>query len=164
MSYESEVEKHRKLREDLIKGYQKAASEEETSFNYFPIDKKWKVPAEVIIRKPKEAMEDYKIKFKRIGKITFDLLDNNHKLFNLFKVDDDLKEEFYIYLKDGTTGKSSYGVGRFVKVLKEDDHFFVDFNLSFTPACGHIGATACPWARESSPVSIEAGEMYIPES
>lgn len=104
-------------------------------------------------------MNDYEISFTRIGKINFSLENNEHTL-NLYQANNESDgDNMYIYLKDGTSGKTSYGVGRFVKVVKEDDTYFVDFNLAFTPVCGHVGTSACPWAQESSPVLIEAGEM-----
>ena len=100
-------------------------------------------------------MTDYDIKFIRMGKIDFTLLNNPLKL-DLYQVEN--QDDYYIYLKDGTSGKTSYGLGRFVPILKEEEDYFVDFNLAFTPACGHVEGSACPWARESTGIAIEAGE------
>lgn len=99
---------------------------------------------------------DHSIKFIRIGKIDLTLERNPLKL-DLYQIENE-NESFFIYLKDGTSGKGSYGLGRFVPVLKNDNDYIIDFNLAFTPACGHIEGSACPWARESTGIAIEAGE------
>lgn len=160
MSYETIINDQRVLRENLIRDFQKENGEEETnSFTYFPVDEKWRVSAEITIRKPKEGLKDHKLTFTRIGKLGFSLQDIAHK-FDLYQIENE-PDDKYIYLKDGTSGKNSYGVGRFVQVVKDGGKTFVDFNLAFTPACGHLTASACPWARESSTISIEAGEKSV---
>ena len=158
MVYEDFIKEQRSKREHVVREFQNKTSSEETEFTYFPTDEKWRISAEIIKRKPKEGMNDHEIKFTRIGKIVFSIQNNEHN-FNLFQSDQEPEgDNLYIYLKDGTSGKTSYGVGRFVKVIKENDSYFVDFNLAFTPVCGHVSTSACPWAQESSPVLIEAGE------
>jgi uncharacterized protein (DUF1684 family) len=161
MEYKIFINEERALREKLIKEFQKDRGDKETPFKYFPIDEKWRIPAKIDFRKPKVGINDYEIKFKKVGKVSFELQGNFHK-FNLYQTEDDLTDGYYIYIKDGTSGTKTYGVGRFIRVVKgSDDQYYVDFNLSFTPACGHLDASACPWAQESSPVLIEAGEQNI---
>ena len=75
---------------------------------------------------------------------------------SLYKLDE--TENMYLYVKDLTSGKTTYGLGRFVPVINDGKDVFVDFNLASTPACGHVEGMACPWAREAISVSIEAGE------
>jgi uncharacterized protein (DUF1684 family) len=145
-------------REERINDFKKV--EEKEVFEYYPIDEKWKIPGEITLRKPKEGMIDYKINFIRIGKIDF-VLERNPLKLDLYKEDTSDDETYYIYLKDATSGKTSYGLGRFVPVIKENEKHFLDFNLAFTPACGHIEGSACPWARESTAIAIEAGEKAV---
>ena len=101
-------------------------------------------------------MIDYSIKFIRIGKLDVEIEKNPLRL-DLYQIENQ-NDKYYIYLKDGTSGRTSYGLGRFVPIIKDENDFFVDFNLAFTPACGHIEGSACPWARESTGIAIEAGE------
>ena len=143
-------------RQELINKYRKENGEEEDHFDYYPIDDKWKATGVITLRKPKEGMIDYNIKFIRVGKIDI-VIDKNPLKLDLYQIENE-NDNYYIYLKDGTSGKTSYGLGRFVPVLKEQEKYIVDFNLAFTPACGHIEGSACPWARESTGIAIEAGE------
>ena len=141
----------------MINEYRKSNGQTQENFEYYPIDEKWRVQGTLSLRKPKEGMIDYSIKFVRVGKIDLDLSHNPLKL-DLYQIEEK-PEDYYIYIKDGTSGKTSYGLGRFVPVLKDNnENYYVDFNLAFTPACGHVEGSACPWARESTGVSIEAGE------
>ena len=156
MDYTTQIKNLRLKREELINGYRKANGQEEETFEYFPIDEKWRFQGSISLRKPREGMIDYTIKFVRIGKIDVEISHNPLKL-NLYQIEEQ-NDNYYIYIKDGTSGKTSYGLGRFVPILKENDNFFIDFNLAFTPACGHIEGSACPWARESTGIAIEAGE------
>ena len=101
-------------------------------------------------------MIDYSIKFIRVGKIDL-TIENNPLKLDLYQIENE-SEKYFIYIKDGTSGRGSYGLGRFVPVLKDGPNYEIDFNLAFTPACGHVEGSACPWARESTGIAIEAGE------
>ena len=154
--YESFVKNARAKHEEQINDYRKANGQDVENFSYYPIDEKWKVPGSITIRKPKEAMIDHSIQFIRIGKLDI-VVEKNPLKLDLYQIKDK-NDDYYIYLKDATSGKGSYGLGRFVPVLKENEEVYVDFNLAFTPTCGHIEGSACPWARESTGIAIEAGE------
>ena len=140
----------------MINSYRKDNGQEPEHFEYFPIDSKWKYPSSITLRKPKPGMIDHSLQFVRIGKLDVEIEKNPLKL-DLYQIENE-NDKYFIYLKDGTSGKTSYGLGRFVPILKEQENYFVDFNLAFTPACGHIEGSACPWARESTGIAIEAGE------
>ena len=158
LDYTAHISNLRNEREKIINQIRQENGQEEEKFDYYPIDEKWKIQVESVkLRKPKEGMTDYNLKFTRVGKIDFTLQNNNPLKLDLYQLESDNKN-YYVYLKDGTSGKTSYGLGRFVPVLKLDEEYFIDFNLAFTPACGHVEGSACPWARESTGVAIEAGE------
>lgn len=154
--YENHISTLRSKHEEQINTYRKTNGQNEEQFDYYPIDSRWKSSGNITLRKPKEGMIDYNIKFIRIGKIDI-VIENNPLKLDLYQIEND-NDSYFIYLKDGTSGKTSYGLGRFVPVLKEQEEYIVDFNLAFTPACGHIEGSACPWARESTGIAIEAGE------
>lgn len=157
MDYTTQITDLRTRREQIINDFRKEKGQDEEHFEYYPIDERWKLVGNVTIRKPREGMEDYSIKFSRVGKIDVDFGNNNLLKFNLYQIENE-EDSLYIYIKDGTSGISSYGLGRFIPVFKEKDSYSVDFNLAFTPACGHVEGTACPLTRESTGVAIEAGE------
>ncbi|MHA2366149.1 MAG: DUF1684 domain-containing protein [Candidatus Hodarchaeales archaeon] len=153
--YEDSISEGRKNREKIVNEFRKEQDQDPTSFEYYGISSEWRVPASIILRTPKEGVSDYKINFDRIGKIKFEIKGTQGK-GSLYKLKN--TKEMYTYLKDLTSGKSTYGLGRFVPVFQEGENYFLDFNLACTPACGHVEGSACPWAKDNVSISIEAGE------
>lgn len=69
----------------------------------------------------------------------------------------------FIVFKDGTSGTSTYGAGRFLTAqLNEDGSAVLDFNKATTPPCGFTAYATCPLAPEGNTltVPIRAGEQY----
>ena len=154
-SYETQISEERQNRANLINSYREEKNQEPTNFEYFPVSPSWRISGEITKRKPKPGVSDYKFNFTRIGVVKFEI-DNTAQRMSLYKLDD--TEKMYLYVKDLTSGKTSYGLGRFVPVIDEGQNVYIDFNLASTPACGHVEGMACPWAREAISSSIEAGE------
>ncbi len=72
----------------------------------------------------------------------------------------DAKELFYIF-KDETSGKETYGAGRFLySDLPKDGKVLLDFNKAYNPPCAFTPYATCPLppAENKLPVRIEAGE------
>ncbi|NOY22787.1 MAG: DUF1684 domain-containing protein [Acidobacteria bacterium] len=73
--------------------------------------------------------------------------------------------ELFIPFRDATSGKESYGAGRFLE-LKETpgDIMRLDLNLAFNPLCNYSPAYNCPIppAENTLSVPIRAGEMAYP--
>jgi len=74
--------------------------------------------------------------------------------------------ELFVPFRDTTTGKESYGAGRYVEVEVEqaaDGKFFatLDFNLAYSPWCAYNPAYSCtlPPIENTLEVGIEAGEQ-----
>ena len=70
-------------------------------------------------------------------------------------------EQLDIYFRDGTTGRGSYEVGRYVTVEPDGDEVVVDFNYAYNPACALSPYYNCPIppAENRITVPIRAGEM-----
>ena len=71
-----------------------------------------------------------------------------------------------IWFTDRTTGKETYGVGRYLDIEFNDDKDFVyeiDFNRAYNPYCAYSAMYTCPIPREEDfiDISIEAGEKYF---
>lgn len=67
-----------------------------------------------------------------------------------------------IFFRDGTTGKESYELGRYVDVKKlPNGKFLLDFNFAYNPACAYSDHYNCPIPPKANvlPVAIRAGEM-----
>jgi hypothetical protein len=70
------------------------------------------------------------------------------------------KELFYIF-RDQTSGKETYGAGRFLySELPSGGHVVLDFNKAYNPPCAFTPYATCPLppAENRLPVRIEAGE------
>ena len=70
-------------------------------------------------------------------------------------------ESVFVPFLDGTTGKESYGAGRYLDLEREEDGTYeLDFNLAYHPSCVYDMKFSCPLtpAENRLPVRIEAGE------
>ncbi len=75
-------------------------------------------------------------------------------------------ESVFVPFLDGTTGKESYGAGRYLDLEREEDGTYVlDFNLAYHPSCVYDMRFSCPLtpAENRLPVRIEAGERLSGE-
>ncbi|MEM7336589.1 MAG: DUF1684 domain-containing protein [Chloroflexota bacterium] len=70
--------------------------------------------------------------------------------------------QFFLVIADETTGKESYGGGRFLmsEPVAENGRVFVDFNKAYNPPCAFSPYATCPRppAENRIPTSIMAGE------
>jgi uncharacterized protein (DUF1684 family) len=72
------------------------------------------------------------------------------------------EKEFGLFFTDATTGKETYGVGRYLDAEPRPDGLYVlDFNLCYNPACAYSEHYNCPIPPEANrlKVAIRAGEM-----
>ncbi len=70
---------------------------------------------------------------------------------------------YSIWFTDKTTGKETYGVGRYIDFEYEDDpdHVYtIDFNKAYNPYCAYSAEFTCPIPREEDYIDFEikAGE------
>lgn len=86
-----------------------------------------------------------------------------HKI-NVYKSFSRTGEAYYsIWFTDQTTGKSTYGVGRYLDFELNPDPKYVytiDFNKAYNPYCAYSHLFMCPIPREEDYIdmAIEAGE------
>jgi len=69
--------------------------------------------------------------------------------------------ELFVPFLDATSGRETYGAGRYLDVEPAlDGTFTLDFNLAYHPYCAYSPAYSCPLtpAENRLPVRIEAGE------
>ena len=70
-------------------------------------------------------------------------------------------ESVFVPFLDLTSGRESYGAGRYLDVFPEPDGTYaLDFNLAYHPSCVYDARFSCPLtpAENRLPVRIEAGE------
>ncbi len=73
----------------------------------------------------------------------------------------DTMHGLFLPFRDATSGKTTYGAGRYLDLEPNDDGTLtIDFNLAYNPSCAYSDGWSCPippaenWLR----VPIEAGE------
>ena len=67
-----------------------------------------------------------------------------------------------IFFRDATSGKETYGLGRYVDLKKlPNGLYLLDFNAAYNPACAFSEHYNCPVPSKANtlPVAIRAGEM-----
>jgi uncharacterized protein (DUF1684 family) len=86
-----------------------------------------------------------------------------HKV-NIYKGFSRAGDPYYsIWFTDKTTGKETYGVGRYLdfELVNDEDHIYtLDFNRAYNPYCSYSAMYTCPIPREEDhiEISMEVGE------
>ena len=102
--------------------------------------------------------------FLRWGTFTF-AVEGETATLTLYRGQHD--SEFFLPLADATSGKESYGAGRYLDVTPLDDgRFLVDFNYAYNPYCAYNSRWSCPIppAENRLRVPIHAGEKRFPDT
>ncbi len=144
------------------------ALKEFNGLNYYPPNYDYRVKAKFIIFKDKKQIEMVtsinQIKtFYRYAKIEFEIKGKKRYLIG-YKKDLSVKApEAWIFIpfKDATSGKETYGSGRFIEIKEPtSEEFILDFNLAFNPLCNysHVYNCALPPEENYLDIPIEAGE------
>jgi hypothetical protein len=71
------------------------------------------------------------------------------------------EHDLAVFFRDATTGRESYGVGRYVDpVALPDGRYVLDFNVAYNPACAYSEHYNCPIPPRANQLSvaIRAGE------
>ena len=99
----------------------------------------------------------------REGYVKLNYAGNEHRV-NVYKAFSRDGQVYYsIWFTDKTTGKETYGVGRYLDFEKVEDpeHIYsVDFNKAYNPYCAYSAEFTCPIPREEDHIAMEikAGE------
>lgn len=66
----------------------------------------------------------------------------------------------FVPFRDRTSGRETYGAGRYLEVEPHGDAYDVDFNRAYNPFCAYDDAYSCPFPPPENwlPVAVEAGE------
>jgi uncharacterized protein (DUF1684 family) len=97
------------------------------------------------------------------GRVTFEWEGKDYHLDVL-----DGKDEFFIVFADATSGKETYGSGRFLYISKPgaDGVVTIDFNKAYNPPCAFTPYATCPLPPKQNILSVEinAGEKNYGEA
>lgn len=137
-----------------------------TGLKWFPIDASLKVDAKFVAYKPKKQISIMNV----IGDTT-PVMSPGYVEFKLggklYQLDaQDSHSGLFLNFSDGTSGKETYGAGRFLETdLPRNGHVVIDFNRATNPPCAYTDFATCPLppSRNHLSVAIKAGEKKFRE-
>ena len=99
----------------------------------------------------------------RAGIFTFDL--DGPRQLTAYTFDGGQGESLFVPFLDQTSGKETYGAGRYLDLEPDEDGTYaIDFNLAYHPSCVYAPQFSCPLtpAENRLATRVEAGER-LPE-
>jgi uncharacterized protein (DUF1684 family) len=128
----------------------------------FAVNEKWKIKA--ILNPPVQSqlmimnVLGQNTATKNAGKLFFQIEGKEYSL----DVIDEGGPQYFITFADATSGKTTYGAGRFIELPKPDTNgnTEIDFNKAYNPPCAFTAFATCPLPPPQNrlPIAITAGE------
>ena len=128
----------------------------------FAIDSQWRFKAVLV-----QPVQDFLMitnvlgqttPTKNAGKLVFTVQNQQYTL----DVIDEGGKQLFIVFADQTSGKTTYGAGRFIDIQKPDaaGNTVIDFNLAYNPPCAFTPFATCPLppVQNRLPFEIPVGE------
>jgi len=139
---------------------------------YYPPDPSYRFELEIHEHPEKQAMRMAYTKgneqdFLRWGEFRFKI-DGKEQALQAYRSNPQ-EEMLFVPFRDATSGKETYGAGRYLDLEPERDHtaegkWILDFNKAYNPWCVYSEAYTCPFVPMGNwlEVSIQAGEKNYP--
>ncbi len=133
---------------------------------YFPIDPKWRVTAKFVPYNPPKKIPILNVlgmlqDEPSPGTLEFQV---NGKTYRIDPITEQGSDELFLIFADQTTGKETYGAGRYLYTPQAgpDGKVLIDFNKAYSPPCAFTAYATCPLPPPGNKlaVRIEAGEKY----
>ena len=138
---------------------------------YFPPDRDFAVDAKLVVHPEPEKIEIPTTRnliktFYKYAAIEFEIDGEQQQLTALkSELTGEGSKGLFIAFRDATTGRETYGAGRYLQIEEpESESFVLDFNRAFNPLCNYSDAYNCtlPPHENHMKVAIRAGEMTYP--
>ena len=142
---------------------------------YFPADPAYRVVASVVPFAQQEVVQlgstrgDIRPQV-RFAELRFTLAGEELRLTGFQDVNPTDSDELFVPFRDATTGKESYGAGRYLEAQVEENErggliVLLDFNLAYSPWCAYNDAYSCtlPPVENTLSVAVWAGERTYHE-
>jgi len=145
-----------------VKDRRSAALQSFQGLSYFPIDDAWRVtarfePYDPVKKVPILNVTGQRQELDSPGALVFEIAGQSYRLDPLGGEDGVL----FIMFADGTSGKETYGAGRYLYVpVAENGTTVVDFNKAQNPPCAFTRFATCPLPPPQNrlPIRVTAGE------
>ena len=137
------------------------------SLNYYPIDEQYRFELDLIPDTSNEKIEmetntERIALYTRIGYLKFTVDGISCKI--AVYQSEDFPDYYFVPFRDKTSGKETYGTGRYLDLEKHNDKFILDFNRAYSPFCAYNTKFSCPlppmenWLQ----IPINSGEKNFP--
>ena len=128
----------------------------------FPVDARWRIKAKVIPQNQNPLMImnvlGQNTAQKHGGQLVFEIEGKTYRLDAI----DEGGVRLFVTFADATTGKTTYGSGRFIELDKPDadGYTYIDFNKAYNPRCAFTEFATCPLPppQNRMSIAIPAGE------
>lgn len=174
--YQERIEKERERQFKFLKYNAESPLDEEqkknlVSLDFYPIDPSYKIRAKLVPVEKKVMLQipmtDGTLeRYVKHSYAEFELKGNTHRLLLLQVADETDLRKFFLAFADETSGKETYGGGRFLDVRRDGQNSItIDFNLVYNPYCTYNPDFACPIPPKENilDIPILAGEKNYKE-
>ena len=173
MSYEDEVLDFREQKDEFFRSSHASPIPHEirhdfTGLRYFAPDEAYRIEGVALEADPDPAntteivTSDGKTRTAgRVGTLSFSTPNGSAQLAG-YAFGEREDGELFVPFRDGTSGKESYGAGRYLDLEQDDDGTYaIDFNLAYNPWCAYAPQYSCPLPPPENwlPFRVEAGEQ-----
>ncbi len=86
------------------------------------------------------------------------------QVYKILREDTSLQKYLFLGFTDETSGKETYGAGRYIDLVENaENHYVVDFNLAYNPYCAYNPRYTCALPPEENhlPFPVRAGEKIF---
>jgi uncharacterized protein (DUF1684 family) len=147
-----------------VKDTESRTRREFKGLEYYPIDPKWRIEARFEPYQPPKT-----IPITNVLSMTDDETSPGALAFEVdgktYRIDPILEKgetDWFVMIADETTGRETYGAGRYLYVSPPDasGKVVIDFNKTYSPPCAFTNFATCPLPPRQNhlPFRIEAGE------
>ena len=139
-----------------------AAGKPFAGLDYFDFDPAWRIEAEWQVLSPPLRMEVHNVsgELKTVNVAHQAVFQAAGQTVTLLPMSVNDKEVFFVF-RDRTSGKETYGAGRFLKVpAAAHGKISLDFNRAYNPPCAFTPFATCPLPPPENwlPFAVPAGE------
>jgi len=138
---------------------------------YYPTSEKWRLDAWLDKDAPgtgdhiQLATSTGKLRDMTVaGQLVFEVDGREHRLngYRRHGHEHDEEEQLFVPFQDATSGRETYGAGRYLDLppAEDDGIYDLDFNFAYNPSCAYSPVYDCPYPPKGNRLNIrvDAGE------
>lgn len=124
--------------------------------DWFPVDAEYRVTAKFVPYNPPRPVQITNVRGAvyedhLVGCVEFQLAGTTVRL----ECQEEGPDDLFIVFRDATSGRETYGAGRFLNAKKPmDGQVILDFNQAYNPPCAYNIHTLCPLPTKANHLSI----------